>query len=97
MSEWLDLENVVAIDGYAVNMMSVLNTTGVGRACFLQLFVADTGKELQLLFDPELMGQMAWETTGVISGYADSALGFVEHNDLIDEDSALYDQENEDE
>ena len=87
MSEWLDLENVITVDGYAVNMMSVLNSTGVGRACFLQLFVADTGREIQLLFDPDLLGQMAWETTGVLSGYAISALGFA------DDDLELYDQD----
>lgn len=91
MSEWVDLQDTDVIAGYAIHMMTVMNDTGVGQACFLQLFSADQETVQNVLLDPQLAGQMGWNLTGVTSGFEPAAMGF--SGELDDDDD--YDDDDE--
>ena len=89
MSEWVDLQDTDVIGGYAIHMMTVMNDSGVGHACLLQLFLADEDKVKNVLLDPTLAGQMGWNLTGVTSGFEPAAMGFsgeLDDDDCDDED-----------
>ena len=89
MSEWVDLQDTEVVAGYAIHMMTVMNNSGVGQACFLQLFSADEEKVTNVLIDPTLAGQMGWNLTGVTSGFEPAAMGF----DVSDEDDIECDDD----
>lgn len=90
MSDWLDLSNVVSVAGFAVDMMTVVTEDGAGRAVFLRLIDGADGQIVQLLIDPQLAGQIGWETIGVVNGYMGSLLEELdielEAADIDDED-----------
>jgi len=77
MSEdWLDIDDTPAVAGYGIHRMATINETGSGRICYLQLFDARDGNEHAFLVDWGLAQRLAWEMTGVLSGYAEQSFHF---------------------
>ena len=84
VSDWVDLGDTIPATGYAVHMMTVITETGAGRACYLQMLDARDGEVVAFVLDPEMAAQMAWEMTGVVSGYSPGA--FATDEDINDEE-----------
>lgn len=76
-------------------MMAILNNTGAGRACYLQLFNADKETIHSFLLTPELAGRLGWSLTGVMNGFEPAAMAFEDDDDEDEDDDE--DDEDDDE
>ena len=92
MSEWVDLADTTGLVGYAIHHMTIVNETGVGPACYLQMVDAE-GDVTAFLLDPTLASQLGWEMLGVVHGHADAA--FTLDAEQVAEQFRIYDQDDE--
>jgi len=97
----MNLEGIPVLAGYGVHRMAVINETGAGQVCYVQLFDAKDGSEQSILIEWETAKQLAWELTGVLNGYAEQAMhfdiSFVEDGEGQDEFMSTFDDYEEDE
>ena len=97
----MNLEGIPVLAGYGVHRMAVINETGAGQVCYLQLFDAKDGSEQAILIDWDTARQLAWELTGVLNGYAEQAMHFdisvIDDEDDVDEFMSTFDDYEEDE
>jgi hypothetical protein len=74
-SEWFQLDNVIAVDGYQVNMIATMTNTGSGRAVLLHLRDQVDGTISTFVMDPDFAGQSGWDMVGIATGWLDAAYG----------------------
>jgi len=71
---WVDLQEAVPVQAYAVDMMTVVTEDGVGNACYLRFVSVDDDGDHEMMsfvLDPEMASLMGWEIAGSANGHLD--------------------------
>ncbi|MEY2990003.1 MAG: hypothetical protein RLZZ163_919 [Actinomycetota bacterium] len=71
---WVDLQEAIPVQAYAVDMMTVVTEDGVGNACYLRFVTTDDDGEhevMSFVLDPDVAALMGWEIAGAAHGHLD--------------------------
>lgn len=74
---WVDLQEAIPVQAYAVDMMTVVTEDGVGNACYLRFVTTDDDGDhdvLSFVLDPDVAALMGWEIAGAANGHLDRVI-----------------------